>query len=137
MFLFVIFLLSAVSCGNSLDPFMFEVKNPNQTIQYLKQFDYENTSLYLTNFLLSKMLRQDIQEDMIPSYLWKKFKRSVKIPTRIDLRKSATIMNDQNFRALRALYSRSCGGLAVARTQGLASLAAKCWIQRLLSLAQT
>ena len=40
------------------------------------------------------MLRQDIQEDMIPSYLRKQFKGSVKIPTKKDLQKSATILND-------------------------------------------
>ena len=99
---------------------MFEVKNPNQTIQYLKQLNYENMSISwtldihtkldfweqqishnpllfenpATNFLLLKMLRQDIQEDMIPSYLRKQFVRSVKIPTRKDIQKSATILND-------------------------------------------
>ena len=120
MILFAIFFISTITCGNSLDPFMFEVKNPNQTIQFLKQFDYGNMSLYLTldiltklnlwerriflnpllfenpatNFLLLKMLWQDIQEDMIPSYLRKQFKISVKIPTKNDLQKSATILND-------------------------------------------
>ena len=120
MLLFAIFCISTITCGNSLDPFMFEVKNPNQTIQYLKQLNYENMSISwtldihtkldfweqqispnpllfenpATNFLLLKMLRQDIQEDMIPSYLRKQFERSVKIPTRKDIQKSATILND-------------------------------------------
>ena len=120
MFLFAICCLSTITCVNSLDPFMFEVKNTNQTIQYLKQFYYGYMSSYFmldietklnsweqqfslnpllfenpaTNFLLLKMLRQDIQENMIPSYLRKQFKRSVIIPTKKDLQKSATILNE-------------------------------------------
>ena len=46
------------------------------------------------NFLLLKMLRLDIQEDMIPSYLRNQFKRSFTIPTKKDLLKSATILNN-------------------------------------------
>ena len=47
-----------------------------------------------TNFLLLKMLRQDIQENMIPSYLRKQFNRIVRIPSKKDLQKSATILNE-------------------------------------------
>ena len=40
------------------------------------------------------MLRMDIQQEMIPSYLRETFKRSVKVPSKQDLRKSAIILND-------------------------------------------
>ena len=120
MFLLAIYYLSVTACVTSLDPFMFEVKNANKTILYLKQFDYGRKSINwtldilskldiwerqisknpllfenpATNFLLLKMLRMDIQQEMIPSYLKEQFKRSVKIPSKQELRKSAIILND-------------------------------------------
>eukprot|EP00092_Neocalanus_flemingeri_P007022 GFUD01007584.1.p1 GENE.GFUD01007584.1~~GFUD01007584.1.p1 ORF type:complete len:441 (+),score=100.57 GFUD01007584.1:37-1359(+) len=101
-------------------PFIFQVKNANLTIQLLKRLDYgrmnenwrqsihsklgtwETTIVFnpllfenpVTNFLIQKMLRVDIQEEMIPKHLERGFRSTVNVPKREDLRKSAILIND-------------------------------------------
>ena len=106
--------------GADTDPFMFQVHHPNLTVQILKQLQYGQQSeewqdqVYsklgdweqklmsdplffehpVPNFLLLKMLREDIEEWMIPRFLRYKFKRIVKVPTSAELRKSAVMIED-------------------------------------------
>ena len=45
---------------------MFEVKNPNQTIQFLKQFDYGNMSLYLILDIQTKLNKWEKEMFLYP-----------------------------------------------------------------------
>ena len=116
--LFVYF--SSFSLGLCSDPFMFQVRNANLTIQLLKQLNFGQESedwqeeIYsklgfweqelesdhllfenpVPNFLLIKMLRVDIEDYMIPRFLRYQFRKNVKVPRSDDLRKSAILIND-------------------------------------------
>ena len=109
--------LSLCFCSN---PYTFEVKNVNMTIQLLKRLDYESITEDLKedihsklgsweetfgkdpllfehpirSFLLMKMLRVDIQNEMIPKYLKYQFRKNVKVPTKQELGKSVIVIND-------------------------------------------
>ena len=115
-----LFSLSFVSFGMCTNPFIFQVKNANLTIHLLKQPNYGSMNKILieeiheklrswenkialdpllfenpvTNFQLLKMLRVDIQEDMIPRYLMHEFRRMVNVPTKKDLKKSAILIHE-------------------------------------------
>ena len=107
----------------SADPFIFQVQNAELTVKLLKKLNYQSLEENLTisifskllsweeelaydpflfenplpNFLLLKMLRMDIQTYMIPISINQKFRRTVRVPTRQELRKSAILINDMTY----------------------------------------
>ena len=107
----------------SEDPFIFQVQNAELTVELLKKLNYQSLeenltiSIFskllsweeelasdpflfenpLTNFLLLKMLRMDIQTYMIPISIKQTFKRTVRVPTRQELKKSAILINDMTY----------------------------------------
>ena len=86
---------------------------PNQTIQLLKQLDYQKEKIYsklknwelalaedelvfedpVENFLLQKMLRFDIEKFMIHPNLRHKFKKTVRVPNNKELQKAAYMIH--------------------------------------------
>ena len=109
--------ISQCLCSN---PYTFEVKNVNLTIQLLKRLNYKSITEDLKedihsklasweetfakdpllfehpirSFLLMKMLRVDIQYEMIPKHLKFQFRKNVKVPTKQELGKSVIVIND-------------------------------------------
>merc|ERR1712106_600604 len=103
MFFKLFIYFSSFSLGLCSDPFMFQVRNANLTIQLLKQLNFWQQELEsdhllfenpVRNFLLIKMLRVDIEDYMIPRFLRYQFRKNVKVPRSDDLRKSAILIND-------------------------------------------
>jgi hypothetical protein len=66
MVLLAIYYLSVTASVTSFDPFMFEVKNANKTIHYLKLFDYGKKSINWTQDILSKLDMWEKQISMNP-----------------------------------------------------------------------
>ena len=105
---------SSFSLGLCSDPFMFQVKNANLTIQLLKQVypgqanihaqlrSWEqklesNPSLFenpAPNFHLLKMLMVDLDENMIPTFLRDMFRKTENVGRSEDLKKQHSLKND-------------------------------------------
>ena len=116
----VLAFMTSLSFVLSVDHYIFQVQNANLTIKLLKQLDYRSMEKNLTvsihsklsswekdladdpmlfenpvtNFLLLKMLRFDIQDKIIPTSIGRMYRRTVRVPTSQDLRKSAVLIND-------------------------------------------
>ena len=119
----LVFWVTSLVLVFSADPFIFQVQNAELTVKLLKKLNYQSLeenltiSIFskllsweeelaydpflfenpLTNFLLLTLLRMDIQTYMIPISINQKFRRTVRVPTRQELRKSAVLINDMTY----------------------------------------